>query len=693
MAKLIQLFGEVINSDPMQIYLSAAVLIPQTSSLLSQAQRICSRMHTACVRSSLPSDWPRDTKTLNRIPSPVDVITISQDDSYLAARLSNGNLLVYDLVTSRLLASRSVTTPVISLNFILHSTRLICRAVTRVAIRHPMTLDVIGWLNCKESLITCAATSPDGNCLAIGYTDGEIMLWQASDLRNSISLLTHSRSLSLLQFSHCSTLLASFANSDRNLCVWNVLDGTLHSRCTSDFGVEQMTFALMTDFDPEDHHIVYQYRQDSVRIFHRLWCLGAETEDDPPDTELRGHVSVLYKLNDVTARAQTITFTSSNDSFQALGPVAKLYVSPRGTYMVCTNTTENTMQIFGVADLLNSEVESDWEAPQVRPSVSADGRYWVQFIDTFDTSTVKVYRTSTTFVYWSFAVDCSSKLKRLSLATDDTGEPRVLLVRENGCTELWSFSSSETRSQIPHDFNSQCCVFISADARWLGVLDPSSMEDAKLGIWSSADSNLLTRIACDHREVLCERSALVYHRQHRTFCRDLEAAPSEEKALGSYPEGSQCALSQGGELLVVASLSDGGWQLQTWNVLSLCPVAYCNISLVGAIRNIQLLSDQRSLVVTPMEGRPIVELITGAPKQREGHHGDCSPFVFLGGDGWIQYMSLHLRKPRRLCWVPPGWRPATPASIIVRGTTIMIIGDSSGQQTIVLDTAPIIAHL
>jgi WD40 repeat protein len=301
----------------MQIYLSAAVLIPRTSSLLSQAQRICSRMHTACVRSSLPSDWPRDTKTLNPISSPVDVITISQDDSYLAARLSDGNLLIYDLVTSRLLASRSVTTPVISLNFILHSTRLICRAVTRVAIRHPMTLDVLGWLNCKESLITCATTSPDGNCLAIGYTDGEIMLWQASDLRNSISLLTHSRSLSLLQFSHCSTLLASFANSDRNLCVWDVLDGTLHSRRTSDFGVEQMTFALMSDWEPDDHYIAYQYREESTRLFHGLWYLKDDDEGQLIESELQGHVSILYKLNDITARAHTIRFTSSTDTFQS----------------------------------------------------------------------------------------------------------------------------------------------------------------------------------------------------------------------------------------------------------------------------------------------------------------------------------------------------------------------------------------
>ena len=80
-----------------------------------------------------------------------------------------------------------------------------------------------------SNVVTSLAASADGRWLATGDTNGAIKLFDLNDGKEAKVLNVHTQAVTALKFSADNARLLS-SSADRSLCVWNLAEGTLHTR-------------------------------------------------------------------------------------------------------------------------------------------------------------------------------------------------------------------------------------------------------------------------------------------------------------------------------------------------------------------------------------------------------------------------------------------------------------------------------
>lgn len=73
--------------------------------------------------------------------------------------------------------------------------------------------------------VTCIVHSPDPDVFAVGYADGSIRLWNATNSTSIVTLNGHKKSVTAMCFDPSGSRLAS-GSQDTDVIIWDVLGET-----------------------------------------------------------------------------------------------------------------------------------------------------------------------------------------------------------------------------------------------------------------------------------------------------------------------------------------------------------------------------------------------------------------------------------------------------------------------------------
>lgn len=239
--------------------------------------------------------------------------------------------------------------------------------------RVPPGLSLINTFERHKSRIYAMTWSPDGSTLAAGYSDGSILLWDASTGDARQTLAGHSDSVLSLAWSPHGRILAS-ASSDKTIRLWDVATGHLGLLFTGHLNSVQ-TIA----WSPDGRTLASGSLDKSVRLWdiatgeerqtligHTSWVFCVAWSPDG-HTLASGSFDQTIRLWNGDSGQQTTLLSSHNLL------IASLAWSPDG-HLLASGSRDNTIRIWDMRSERQMLVLEGHTSVITQLHFSADGR-------------------------------------------------------------------------------------------------------------------------------------------------------------------------------------------------------------------------------------------------------------------------------------------------------------------------------
>ncbi|KAF8533679.1 vegetative incompatibility protein HET-E-1 [Trichophaea hybrida] len=297
----------IIETAPLQTYLSAILFSPRNSIIRCQFELEDQSCHRIKILPEVRKDWNPSLQSLEGHTESVNAVAYSPSGHILASASNDKNIALWDPSTGALRGTLVGHTEGVTAVAFSPCGKLLASASRDCTIRlwDPAAEILCGVHKQHQKIVRAVTFSSDGQLFASGSDDCSVKLWDilSGDLQLRCTLNGHSDWVRTVAFSPDGKLLAT-GSDDKSVKLWDVLSGEL--RCTL-WGHSDYVMAVA--FSPDTQLLASGSRDHKLM----LW--------DPSSGDL------LITLEGHSSSVQAVTF------------------SPDGQ-LLATSSADNTVRIW-----------------------------------------------------------------------------------------------------------------------------------------------------------------------------------------------------------------------------------------------------------------------------------------------------------------------------------------------------------